>query len=856
MSGHGGNIGQLARKLGCAVEEILDFSANINPLGPPEYLWDVLARNLPDIVHYPDPGARQLTRALATAYNLASETIITGNGTSELLFAAVRALAPGRAVIVEPAYIDYRQACEQAHIPVHTFLVKSASDFQPDLARLDAELQPGDLVILGRPNNPTGVLVERQELLALVHRHPEVLFLIDEAFAGFVPGSVSVAGETENLVVLCSLTKLFAVPGLRLGFLSAAPGLCRKIRGLLAPWSVNNLAQSAGIAVAGDWKFIEQTQEIVQENRCRLVEELHALSGLRVFPSQANFLLLRLENGLQAPVLADRLLRRHRIAVRPCDNYIGLDERYVRVAVRSRKDNQQLVEALVEVLSPARSQGKKARPKSRAASLMLLGTGSDVGKSVLVAGLCRVLLQDGVRVAPFKAQNMSLNSYVTRDGGEMGRAQVVQAQACRLDPDVRMNPVLLKPSSDVGSQIIVNGRPVGNMKVMDYVRYKKEAWQEVCRAYDALAADFDCIILEGAGSPGEVNLKAHDIVNMPMARYADAPSLLVGDIDRGGVYASFIGHVEVMLPWERRLLAGFVVNRFRGDASLLGDAHDFIRQRTGRPVLGVVPFQDDLGLPQEDSVSFKAGLYDSTPPDAEHVDIALIDLPHISNFTDVEPLLEEPDVHVRIVRRPDELGNPDCIILPGSKNVAADLAALKKSGMDRAVTRFAEQGCTVVGICGGFQMLGRSLSDPLGLEGEAGMIMDGLALLPVDTELAGEKTLTRRQGTHLQSGREVHGYEIHHGRSSGSPEAMLRFDDGSGCGCATDDGRIWGSYLHGIFDADGFRRWFINDLRRTRGLAAFKGQGACYDLEPALDRLADVLRESLDMDAIHRLLDL
>lgn len=485
---------------------------------------------------------------------------------------------------------------------------------------------------------------------------------------------------------------------------------------------------------------------------------------------------------------------------------------------------------------------------------MLLGTGSDVGKSVLVAGLCRILLQDGVRVAPFKAQNMSLNSYVTRDGGEMGRAQVVQAQACRLDPDVRMNPILLKPSSDVGSQVIVHGQPLGNMKVADYVRYKKKAWQEVCRSYDQLAADFDCIVLEGAGSSGEVNLKSHDIVNMRMARYAHAPVLLVGDIDRGGVYASFIGHVEVMAPWERDLLAGFVVNRFRGDGSLLDDAHRFLEQRTARAVLGVIPYLHDLGLPQEDSVSFKAGLYDSDRPAGDHVEIALVDLPHISNFTDLEPLLVEPDVHLRIVRRADELGAPDSIILPGSKNVVADLAYLDSTGLGKKIVELAKQGREVVGICGGFQMLGRSVTDPYGLEGEPGCQARGLGLLELETELATDKTLTRRQGTHASSGQPVHGYEIHHGRSWGTEDAVLTFADGGICGCAAREGRVWGSYLHGIFDSDPFRRWFINRLRESRGLSVYTGRSTRYDLEPALDRLAAVLRQHLDMDKVYELL--
>jgi cobyric acid synthase CobQ/L-threonine-O-3-phosphate decarboxylase len=859
MGGHGGNLEKLAEQLNCGPEEILDFSANINPLGPPEYLWNVLARVLPDILHYPDPDAVQLVQAIADQYCLAGNQVVAGNGTSDLLFALLRGLAPKRAVIPVPAYIDYCLACEQAGVAVKTVLLEEKDDFQPDLQQIDTVLQAGDLLILGQPNNPTGRMNDRQTLLELADLHPDVLFLLDEAFAGFVQGYTSLAGTRENIIVLCSLTKLFAVPGLRLGFLAAAPARCRTVQGQLAPWSLNTLAQAAGTAMVGDHEYISTSQQLVRVNRQWLEKRLGRINGLRVIPSRVNFLLIRLTAEQSAAVLADRLLQEFRIAVRVCANYGGLDNRFFRVAVRSQEENRQLVTALQTILQPEGIQSKTAAKKCPA--LMLLGTGSDVGKSVLVAGLCRILLQDGLRVAPFKSQNMSLNSYVTRDGGEMGRAQVVQAQACRLDPDVQMNPILLKPSSDVGSQVIVLGRPVANMKVLDYVRYKETAWQQVCTTYDALAADFDCMILEGAGSPGEVNLKSHDIVNMRMAEYARAAALLVGDIDRGGVYASFVGHVEVMAPWERNLLAGFLVNRFRGDASLLDDAHTFLQERTGKPVMGVIPYLHDLGLPQEDSVSFKAGLYDRQRPAGACVEIALIDLPHISNFTDLEPLLEEPDVHLRIVRRADELAEPDCIILPGSKNVVADLAYLKKSGLDRKICRLAGQGRELVGICGGFQMLGSSITDPHGLEGEAGSMIRGLALLNLSTELAAAKTLVRREGIHRLSGQPVHGYEIHHGLSSSPGQAaakieqkLLAFTDGAGCGCASPEGHIWGSYLHGIFDSDPFRRWFINRLRQAKGLQPFSGEPVKYDLEPALDRLAAVMRQELDMDAVYSLL--
>jgi cobyric acid synthase CobQ len=477
-----------------------------------------------------------------------------------------------------------------------------------------------------------------------------------------------------------------------------------------------------------------------------------------------------------------------------------------------------------------------------------------VGKSVLVAALGRILIQDGVRVAPFKAQNMSLNSYVTRDGREMGRAQVVQAQACRLDPDVRMNPVLLKPNSDVGSQIIVNGRSVGNMKVLDYVAYKKEIWKQVCNSYDSLAAEYDVLLLEGAGSPGEVNLKSHDIVNTRMAQYAEAHALLVGDIDRGGVYASFIGHFEVMEPWERELTSGFLVNRFRGDSSLLGDAHEYITNHTGKPVVGVVPYLTNLGLPQEDSVSFKAGLFAGRKPEGDYVEVAVIDLPHISNFTDIEPFFAESDVYLRIVGDKDSLGKPDAIILPGSKNVPADLTFIQQSGLGEAVIAAAERGVEIVGICGGYQMLGRRVRDPQRVESETGEVFTGLGLLEMETVLDADKTLQCRSGKHLLSGCSVQGYEIHHGLSKSDGQPVLRFDDGTVCGHARGE-KQWGTYLHGIFDNDIFRRWWLNRLRQRIALEPLES-GAVYNLEPAFDRLAETVREHVDLKFIYQLLGL
>ena len=336
---------------------------------------------------------------------------------------------------------------------------------------------------------------------------------------------------------------------------------------------------------------------------------------------------------------------------------------------------------------------------------MLQGTCSNAGKSILTAAFCRILLQDGRRVAPFKAQNMALNSYVTPDGGEIGRAQAVQAEACRLDPDVRMNPILLKPESDLGSQVIVKGRAIGHMKVREYYANKPRLWQTVKSCYDSLAAEYDAIVLEGAGSPGEVNLKANDIVNMNMAAHAGAKVLLAGDIDRGGVYASFLGTYATLTPAERELLAGFAVNKFRGDPSLLADAHSYLERATGKPVLGVVDWQPDLGLPEEDSVNFS--FIRPAPKHDRTLDLALIQLGHIANFTDFVPFELEPDVTVRKIRHASELGEPDILVLPGSKSVAADLAMLDREGFRPLIRELVARGCHFVGICGGLQLAGR-----------------------------------------------------------------------------------------------------------------------------------------------------
>jgi len=598
-------------------------------------------------------------------------------------------------------------------------------------------------------------------------------------------------------------------------------------------------------------EYIKETISLISSLKEKLIKQLEEL-GLKVFPGLANYLLVKLPD--ENKNLYDRLLQEYHIAIRNCDNFKGLSSQFFRIAVKNQGENDYLITALKEILNTEK-QNKSFyfKTKIKAPSLMIQGTCSDAGKSVLTSAFCRILLQDGYNIAPFKSQNMALNSYVTADGCEMGRAQVVQAQACRLTPDIRMNPVLLKPSTDTGCQVILMGKPVANMEAKKYFSHKKSLFPMVQKAYDSLASDYDAIILEGAGSPGEMNLKKHDIVNMNMARYAQSPVLLAGDIDRGGTYASFIGTLETFLPWERELLKGFLVNKFRGDATLLKDAHDYVEDFTGKPVLGVIPYLHDMGIPEEDSVSF--ALTRSCKKFDETLDVVLIELQHISNFTDFNPFEVEPDINIRKVRHAKDLGNPDVIIMPGSKNVIGDFISLKERGMADAVLERVKNGAWYVGICGGLQMAGTKIEDPLGLESSQPSI-EGLNLLPLETVLEEGKCLSQTDAWLCDSGEKVNGYEIHHGKTTYSSEKLVSMYSGDGEAVGFAAGKIWLSYLHGVFDEDKFRRKFIDMIRVERSMKALEKVQATYDIDDAMNRLADHVRKSVDMDKIYKIMGL
>ena len=926
---HGGDLLRMAATAGRDPASLLDFSVNVRPEGPPEFIRAALFRAMTALAAYPSPHAEEAMLAAARHHGMDASRFVFGSGSNELIHALARVLRK-RGVpsvrVVEPAFSEYAIACRLAGIkaiPVWGGIIEKnqcvpttdtgKDEAVPTRDLLDAltDAPEGSAVFLANPGNPSGLFRTPEECLRLMSSRSDLLWIIDEAFVEYA-GTETEASVLQRLpkngIVLRSLTKFHAVPGVRLGYLAADAELAQAIRDELPAWSVNAFALAAAQAVFADTSdFAAQTRAENAERRADLAAALSSLPGIEVYPSAANYVLFRWPGAPRN--LLGILLKRFGIAVRDCSNYHGLkDGSWFRAAVRFPEDHRRLAEALsairetthgvsssplpetpaspesgnkdsinIKVLgrggmgawgkggeSPSPegfllpSPGISRRPPRHTPALMLQGTSSNAGKSILAAAYCRIFRQDGYSVAPFKAQNMSLNSGVTAAGDEMGRAQIVQAQAALVDPDARMNPILLKPHSDTGSQVVVLGQPIGHMGVLDYFKKKKELWKTVTEAYDSLAADHDVMVLEGAGSPGEINLKEHDVVNMRMAEHARASVLLVGDIDRGGVYASFLGTWMTFTDAERRLLTGYIVNRFRGDASLLGPAHEYMLDHTGTPVLGTIPYIRDLNIPEEDMAGFSWGHTDCGEKKAGTLDIAVVMLRHVSNYTDFAPLAAEPDVRLRPVRRAEEWGDPDVVMLPGSKSVVPDLDDLRRSGLADNILGHAERGKWIFGICGGLQILGRAILDPHGIESAAPEV-PGLGLMDLRSTFAADKTLVRVARAETPLGVPSGGYEIHHGLTDHGPSALplfLRADRAYPSEaeriCGYVSGRRWATYLHGVFDDDAFRRAWLDHVRADIGLAQQGRQLAAYDLEKALARLADIVREHSDMETIYQ----
>ena len=483
---------------------------------------------------------------------------------------------------------------------------------------------------------------------------------------------------------------------------------------------------------------------------------------------------------------------------------------------------------------------------------------------MLVTALCRILRQDGWNVAPFKSQNMSLNSFVTKDGGEMGRAQVVQAEAACAEPSIDMNPILLKPEADNRSQVVVLGKPLMALEAKEYFARKREMWSIVTGSLERLRSEYEVVVIEGAGSPAEVNLKDRDIVNMRVARHCEAPVLLVADIDRGGVFASIVGTLELVELEERALVKGLVINKFRGDISLLTPGLEWLEKRCGVPVAGVLPYYHDIEIAEEDSVSLEKRRRMKSR-EGYVLDVAVVALPHISNFDDFDPLEQENGVRLRYVEANDPLGAPDLIILPGTKSTMADLEALRGMSLDEGIVARARGGTPVIGICGGFQMLGERIRDPAHVESSRGQIQ-GLGLLPVETTFLRVKATHQVRGRVAQGkgllegamGLPVGGYEIHMGETSGDGVlSPFRIEERSRKACSeadgyiSADGNILGTYIHGLFHNQELRRCVLANLSERKG-AALPPASKVLSKEEQYDRLAALVRENLDMGLVYR----
>lgn len=507
-----------------------------------------------------------------------------------------------------------------------------------------------------------------------------------------------------------------------------------------------------------------------------------------------------------------------------------------------------------------------------AKALMIQGTGSGAGKSVIVAGLCRIFRDMGIKVAPFKGQNMALNSFITKEGGEIGRAQAFQAEAAGIEPCNDINPVLLKASSDSGCQVILNGKVHANMRADEYYGIKEKAWASVTAAYDRLSAEYDLIVIEGAGSPAEINLREEEIVNMSVARYADAPVILVGDIDKGGVFASFYGTVELLKDSvngmgrseknDADFIKAFIVNKFRGDVEILRPGLELIEDKTGIPVIGVLDYQGDLGLHEEDAIPIERIIPRYINNHLKPLKIVVLGLRYISNFTDFDPFMYENDVELKYSLDEADIRSADLIIIPGSKNTVSDLLLLREHGIEGSVKSAVDRGCLLVGICGGYQMLGRKILDHFAVESGSKEI-DAMGLLDTVTTFDRTKTTCQVEAQHtagfkdwgLEVSEKLKGYEIHMGNTTGDIGLfeLKRFDNSELISDGSIKGNVWGTYMHGIFDNDDFRTALLNSIRKKKGLSPCE-EGINYmeKKEKAIDRWAGIMKKSLDIPFLLR----
>ena len=847
---HGGNLRyykEVAKR-----NDIIDFSANINPLGIPDWVRPIVGRHFHSLSHYPDIDYIAPRLAMSDYYRISKENILLVNGVAEALSCLKDIIDVKRVITLDPSFGGYQKIFNQS---IEEQKINSLVSDTALFAKIEETFDGGPTsIILNNPQNPTGRLYPREKILSLIKKYPQNIFIIDEAFLEFTDQK-SLAfevGKFSNLIVLKSYTKLLALPGLRMGAIYSGPKIISKFKKRLPTWNVNNLSSEI---LCHYYKneikpLVTRTRQEVSSLKKRFRGLLNSFPSLKVWESEVNFFLLEFENE-DALKVYEYLLKEYGIATRTCQGFLPLSlKKFLRLAVRPSDEQDSLIASLNNYFK----KGKKTVGRKTPA-IMLQGTTSNAGKSLLATAFCRIFHEDGLNVSPFKSQNMALNSFVTKEGCEIGRAQAVQAMASKKDASVLMNPILLKPNSDIGSQVILHGKPVKHMHFKEYFKVKLDYFEEVKKAYDEMADLSDVMVIEGAGSPSEINLKKNDIVNMNVARYANANVYLASDIDRGGMFASFLGTFDTFKGWEHNLVKGLIINRFRGDKSLLDPGIKFLEDSTDVPVVGCIPHINNHMIPEEDCIEFKSGSFNDQSILNDRLDIAVIDTPRISNFTDIDALRGEPDTRVRMVQTPSELGKPHIILLCGSKSVYRDLAFIKKSGLDKEILNLYSSGTShIVGICGGYQFLSRDIFDPD--EVESGVRhFKGLGVLELSVEMKKEKHLSQVEANFLPWKSKIKGYEIHHGQTkvigSNLKDIVTNSNNSQVIGHSTLDGRAWGSYLHGIFDDNLFRRQFLDDHRVKRGKQPIKKVVFEYDVDKAITNLAQIVRKSIDLKKIY-----
>ncbi len=847
---HGGNINAVMNGFGFTINDIpktiYDFSVNLNPLGPSPAVLEYMLTNDCSWAKYPETYSKTAARSLAKAHNILPENIIIGNGATELFGLILQAFKIKKAASLSPTYSGYNEACSANR-------VKHIS-----ISNLNSYLS--DAVFIGFPNNPTGHFPNKAEINSNIIKNPSTLFIIDESFIDFTFSSESYINRDipKNVIIVKSLTKIFSIAGLRLGFAVSTADNIKRIQASQLPWSVNSIAQNIASFLYNDVEYISKTKTKTKELRIKFTADLNKISGIQTFPSETNFILIKSDRtNLQKELLQKGFF------IRSCRNIKELDKTYYRLAVKSKKENELLVKALHQNHLP---------PPPETKAIMIVGTTSNAGKSLVAAAFCRYFQRKGKRVAPYKAQNMALNSFVTENGGEMGRAQVMQCEAAKIKPHTDMNPVLLKPQGNSISQLIVNGKAIDNITAQKYYNGKTEIRNIAWKAFDRLKKKYNLIIMEGAGSPTEINILKYDFVNMAAAEHANAQTILVADIDRGGVFASIFGTIKLLPQKYQKLFSGIIINKFRGDINLLNPAISQIEKLTGIPVLGVLPYLPNLQIDEEDSLALEEKIFQTNRKNKYCLNVSIIKLPHISNYTDFTPFENHPQIACNYILSSDKLKNSDLIIIPGTKSTCNDMQYLWETGLAEGIIRENSKGIPVIGICGGYQILGKKIYDPNKVEGDIKEI-DGLGLLEIRTNLTLKKELAQVKGyttkhyPFVKRNRKIEfsGYEIHSGRSEYINKSTnqqinklllppltinkrLNKYVEEKTGCISHNKNVFGCYIHGFFDNPLLFNETVNYLAHKKGIEILKVKQINKD--QTYEKLADMLEEHINFSKI------